>query len=290
MDLALFAPDGGEMNDGAGRPQWITENILDTMLAAVRESSRPRGAAGGSKVKYSPTAIETYMRCPYGWFLANLASIKADRDVRTIRGSYSHNLIEIADRDGLEKAQEALERVPVDEQGDVWRMVCGAYNTYCQGFLPSRTSHQECRMTLPLSGGLTVAGRADRVDIIPDVGALVLDWKLSCKTKDVNAEHRQAQMQRYLYPLMAAATFDVDVAGMMYVSLQHCRHEGSLTRSIPGLDGAFDLCWKDEAEAALVKAEAAIAGIERGDFWARGDKCPRWCSCHLEEKAQRQYV
>jgi ATP-dependent helicase/DNAse subunit B len=220
------------------------------------------------------------MRCPRGWFLQRIMKAEAPYRERTVKGRTAHSLIETADRDGIEAARAQWKQSQDDE--NTMEIVERAWKKYCSDWTHGGVRHQEVTMTLTLDSGHQIKGRADRVDERED-GVLVIDWKLRSKVNPTDSEFRQSQLQRYLYPQMAAETYKKPALGMLYVSLQHNRHEGSTVGDL-GLGDSVNPHWKEESEVALKRVETAIGEIEEGHWWRKGESCPEWCSCKLEEQ------
>ena len=132
--------------------------------------------------------------------------------------------------------------------------------------------------------GFTVTGVADRVDLT-DWGVLVIDWKLQRAIQVPDDYKRRDELQKGLYPLMAAGSPDLglprDILGFLYVSIAHQDHVGSTTREIGG-GGAVDTLWAADRMRAKERAAVACHGIREQQVWDTGEYCDApWCGHRL---------
>lgn len=136
-----------------------------------------------------------------------------------------------------------------------------------------------------------VHGRIDRIDIGPGGEALVQDYKSSSKVDGGPGMLGRGKLQLQLYMLAARELWEVELAGGLYRPLggsSDRRPKGLLRKAVreelagldprPG-DHLDDAAFEDALEAARVRTEEIIAGIQAGDIGRRplGGRCPDWC-------------
>jgi hypothetical protein len=128
--------------------------------------------------------------------------------------------------------------------------------------------------------GFTISGVADRVDVT-DRGVLVIDWKLQRTIQLPDYNKRRDELQKGLYPYMAAGDprsgLPREILGFLYVSVAHQDHVGSTTRPIGG-GGEVDQEWVADNKRATERAALACHGIKNKEVWGTGETCDApWC-------------
>jgi hypothetical protein len=132
--------------------------------------------------------------------------------------------------------------------------------------------------------GFTITGVADRVDVT-DRGILVIDWKLQRSIQIPDPAKRRDELQKGLYPDMAAGSPELglprEVLGFLYVSIAHQDHVGSTTSEVGG-GGAVDTEWRSDNARARERAAVACNAIHDKQVWNTGEYCDApWCGHRL---------
>lgn len=240
---------------------------------------------------YSVTELEQYLRCPYGWFVQYQLRPRFQETAAQQLGIIAHDLLEelwnLPESDRLQELdhifpqrteilsdweREALrpriERIMENYSGELWPF--------------SRSlAEQELKIVIPDGEGVerTILGRADRLDFREGADereeVLVIDYK-----NRRPSSHTAARLQPFLYPLMAAWSTGAEPLGFLYLSIAHGSAEGHLRYPMAGLEH-LPLDWNKKKDAALLKTQEAIYGIEGGEWNIRGKNCGRSCPHHL---------
>jgi RecB family exonuclease len=189
-------------------------------------------------VRISPSALETFLQCPFQYFTQRLmrlatAPLRPEERLSFIeQGNIVHEvlaewwkqprdvapLFERVFADHLEAAHipngyhtERLRNAMLD---DLKRFTGG--DTWPRAAFQSQT---EIKFDLPLAEGLEIKGRIDRLDVAPDGRAFVLDYKYSAAPRVKDKLKNENLMQAPLY-MLAAQHLNFRPAGMFYVGLK----------------------------------------------------------------------
>jgi hypothetical protein len=251
----------------------------------------PQGALGGTRTTYSVTELEQYLSCPYGWFVRYVIEPARQPSAAAQLGSLQHAILDAslaADVSG----REQIIRDQVQFAAETGQLTHAQATTMLPRLLkvseiysgqrwPFRRHHREVSLAAQLLDGYTIVGRADRVDINQS-GALVIDYKNRRAPRRKGRHERLSELQRYLYPQLAARRFGVAPLGAIYVSLFHGAHDGSLVDDISGVSNdATDSDWHTDLQDALEAVRGAIDAIESGEWSTVGTSCGEWCAHHL---------
>ena len=114
-----------------------------------------------------------------------------------------------------------------------------------------------------------------------DHGVLVIDWKLQRTIQIPDPAKRRDELQKGLYPFMAAGDprlgLPRDILGFLSVSVALQDHVGSTTQPIGG-GGEVDQEWVADNKRAIERATLACHGIQNKDVWGTGETCDApWC-------------
>lgn len=255
----------------------------------------------GRERTVSASEIESYLTCPYAWFVERV--LKPGRpDVEIdgrLRGAIAHDAIRLF-YESLARAGErritpgnlaaalglvpaaaaaALERAPrahtleeVQALSSVERMLRGLVErdaTFLAGYAPAEHEWSfggGAEMPL-LIGGFALKGRADRIDVGPE-GLVVIDYKTSSATPQAKFEE-EGKVQLQLYALAASRAMRMPVAGGLYRSLAHARDRGFMTAEYAG--GGITRTDRLPAEGvaallerAVERAREAVEGMRAG--------------------------
>jgi hypothetical protein len=279
-------------------------------MEALERHRRPPEFPGSTRDQISVTTLEEYLRCPLGWMVGRHMRPWGRGSVNMHMGNVADHAMEAAMNLGGnrpvqqapvdDRVAHALNSIPADPE---WALVprdrrdmlagwveqtCRRYfdpdfmNSIAPGWRPI-AAQVRLRSSI-IVDGFTVTGVADRVDLT-DWGVLVIDWKLQRAIQVPDDYKRRDELQKGLYPLMAAGSPDLglprDILGFLYVSIAHQDHVGSTTREIGG-GGAVDTLWAADSMRAKERAAVACHGIREQQVWDTGEYCDApWCGHRL---------
>jgi ATP-dependent helicase/DNAse subunit B len=263
-------PAAGEVAAPAATPSAITSpDILETI------SDRHQA--------FQPTALEVYLQCPFQFFARDTlrlrgAPLRPEQrlDFRT-QGSIVHAALADLHRDGLpldEVFEDAFQRnasrqnVPAGYRTEALRerMLADLRALVTN---PCWTSVYETRAELDfqfsLASGIEIKGRIDRIDVTPDGGAYVIDYKYSGAQNTKNRASDQSLLQAQLYLLAVERFFKLRPEGMSYWGFKGAIQQTAWAPFAP----------RPAIETALRVAAEIRAGQVAPDPADTG-KC-RWC-------------
>lgn len=277
----------------------------------ARPMRMPRPAAGELvPEQLSASAYEDLRRCPYRFFALRMLRLQepdeldADVDKRDF-GNWLHAVLRhfhealadapdapLAGRIGmLDRAAQRATREQGLSAGDFlpfaasWPQLRGAYLHWLGQHERSgaRCAAAELQCAMPL-GQLTLVGRIDRMDRLPDGRALVIDYKTESRAR-TQARLRQPEEDTQL--AFYAALLDEDSPQALYLNIA----ENDETRAfpLPEVDHWRDLLVQGLmhdmariAEGAALPAigegsacdHCAARGLCRKDFWSAAPPAP----------------
>jgi len=205
----------------AGRPPAViaSPDLLEVM--AVRHRA------------FRPTALESYLQCPFQFFgrytlLLHAAPARPEQrlDFRT-QGTIVHGVLaNLSDAGQLEGVFQ-----------DVFRGICersrvpAGYRTEAcrermladlralveeSGWTQDYEIRTEQKFQYELGADVNIKGRLDRVDVAPDQGAYVVDYKYSGVQNTKNLGTNANLLQPQLYMLAVERSFELRPEGMSY--------------------------------------------------------------------------
>jgi ATP-dependent helicase/DNAse subunit B len=140
------------------------------------------------------------------------------------------------------------------------------------------SSEAEVELTLDLPGGVTVTGRADRIDRLNDRQCVILDYKTSKITSVQRKVDSPIALQGPLYALAALERLHLETIAMMYIAVRDDQRFG--WGAVPGVDlGLREMPerWKEDARDRTVERLAGFfGGAVHPDPTESGD-C-QWCN------------
>ena len=242
----------------------------------------------------SPTALETYLQCPFQYLgrqTLRLKSSPARANARLdflTQGTIVHEVLKLwypNPQDIGRLFQEVFnryledKRIPAGYHTERLRYAMGedlktfsADQSWLRAGLESRTE-QEFQFALDAS--LTISGKLDRLDVAADGRAWVIDYKYSGTVKDKRKDPDLLQAPVYL-----AATekhFRLKPEGVFYVGLKGgVEYVGWSDAPMLGSD-PVPPAWA-ETEARILRAAEEIRGGRVEPHPANVDKC-RYCEC-----------
>ena len=279
---------------------------IDALTRHRRDPEFP----GSTRDQISVTTLEEYLRCPLGWMVGRHMRPWGRGSVNMHMGNVADQAMEAAmnlggtrpvhDAPLKDRLAHALASIPANPEWalvprDKRDMLTGwveatatkyfdpeYMNEIAPGWRPI-AAQARLRSTV-LVEGFTITGVADRVDLT-DWGVLVIDGKLQRSIQIPEGSRRGDELQKGLYPAMAAGSPDLglprDVLGFLYVSVAHHDHVGSTTREVGG-GGAVDDQWAADTARARERAAIACHGIRDQDVWSTGETCDApWCGHRL---------
>ncbi|MGA2594127.1 MAG: PD-(D/E)XK nuclease family protein [Bryobacteraceae bacterium] len=255
---------------------------------------------------FRPTALESFLQCPFQFFGRHtLALEKApvrpeERLNFMVEGTIVHGVL----------AEMAREARPMEEVFDrVFRRVCDqeriprSYRTEaCHERLladlrrfvadthwpPEFQTRTEQKFQFALTGGVEIKGRIDRLDVTPDGGAFVIDYKYSGVQNTKKRLDEENHLQPQLYVLAAERVFGLPVAGMFYCGLRgEVKWAGwSEHPAVPGRP--FPPQWIEQAIETTLRVTGEIRAGQVAPHPADPEQCPR-CDyrdvCRIEAAA-----
>jgi ATP-dependent helicase/DNAse subunit B len=188
--------------------------------------------------RLSPTALETFLQCPFQYFTQRLMRLKTaplrpeERLSFLEQGNIVHEVLAewwkqprdvapLFERIFARRLEEVhipngyhTERLRNAMLDDLKRFT--SLDAWPRGVFQSQT---EIEFAFPLAEGLEIFGRIDRLDVAPDGRAFVLDYKYSAAQRVKDKLKNENLMQAPLY-MMAAQHLNVRPAGMFYVGVK----------------------------------------------------------------------
>jgi RecB family exonuclease len=248
----------------------------------------------------SPSQIETYVSCPYRWFIERRIGARAPDEVvdRAAAGRLAHDALARFYREWLDRApritresrasaaslaadsvRAASVSLPVPETLEEMALLEAVGPSVLAlvdrdaDFLPDYApTYLEWafggRSDLPAVeiGGVALKGRADRIDLGPE-GLVVVDYKRS-HASSLAGIRKDGLLQLQLYAVAASRVLGVPVAGGLYRSLKDGADRGFVLNGVSGAFKAKDLIERDELDAllesAIMTARIATDGMRAG--------------------------
>jgi ATP-dependent helicase/DNAse subunit B len=189
-------------------------------------------------VRISPSAIESYLQCPFQYFARRLmrletAPLRPEKRlsfleqgniVHEVLAEWWHDPRDLAARFERIFARHLAENhIPNGYHTERLRNAMlddllrfGALDPWPRAAFQSETERD---FAFPLAEGLEIFGRIDRLDVAPDGRAFVLDYKYSAAANIKKKVENQNLMQAPLY-MMAARHANVRPSGMFYVGVK----------------------------------------------------------------------
>jgi len=264
----------------------------------------------------SPTAIESFLQCPFQFFARKTLRLKRrppaprDRLDLLVQGSILHRalaewthapLLGTSILDEIFEEECARLRIPEGYRTEAVRL---ELMRHFRGFIEDGqfalgwSTRTEEKFTYALNPLLSITGRIDRMDTDPGKRAVVIDYKYSAGNKikerveDTGEGHA---VQGGLYLAAAARTFGLEPAGMLFCGLKKDVVWDGWHVNIPGLEGLGASATRealqelaDNAEKAAIQVHEAITAGEISVRPADPLKC-RWCDycdvCRVESLA-----
>jgi ATP-dependent helicase/DNAse subunit B len=235
------------------------EDVLQPAVDSVpvrpvpRSLPEPRGTAGTAAhitapdlldflrrktARLSPTALETFLQCPFQYFTQRLMRLQTAplRPEERLSFLEQGNIVHAVLAEWWQQPQDVAplferifarrleerhipngyhtERLRNGMLDDLKRFTSG--DAWPRGDYQSQT---EIEFAFPLADGLEIKGRIDRLDVAPDGRAFVLDYKYSAAQRVKDKLKNRNLMQAPLY-MMAAEHLHVRPAGMFYVGVK----------------------------------------------------------------------
>ncbi len=189
--------------------------------------------------RLSPTGLEMYLQCPFQYFAGRVLRLDTapprpeERLDFLTQGNIVHEVLATwwaspQDLDALFESVFArhceVRRIPLGYHAERLRNTMlddlrafAADTRWPREGFQSRT---EEKFVFPLTEGLDISGRIDRLDVAPDGRAYVIDYKYSAAQR-VKARHTDDNLlQAPLYMMAAERALGVKPVGMYYIGLK----------------------------------------------------------------------
>jgi len=214
-------PQPGDQG-GAARPPAViaSRDLLETL--ALRHQA------------FRPTALESYLQCPFQFFGRDTLHLHAAParpeqrlDFRT-QGTIVHGVLAKLHRDTsqLEDAFESVfrdicarERVPGGYRTEACReRMLADLRALVEdpAWTPGYEIRAEQKFHYRLSADVEISGRIDRIDVTADGGGYVIDYKYSGAQNTKNLGTNASRLQPQLYLLALKRFFELRPEGMSY--------------------------------------------------------------------------
>ena len=262
--------------------------------AAPREGIRaPRllEILGQRTARVSPTALETYLQCPFQYFGSRLLRLKTAplRPEKRLdfltQGNIVHEVLARWFADPREVAplfEEVFARVREEKKilagYQTERVRNGMLDdllafTRSERWPPGRfESRMEEKFEFALDDSLTIAGKIDRLDVAADGSAYVVDYKYSNAQNTKKRLDDPNLLQAPLYLMAVEKSFGLRAAGMYYLGLKGGIEPAG--REVAGLPPN----WLEDSRVRTLQIVESIRHGHLGVSPSNPDKC-RFCDC-----------
>ncbi len=237
-DLLGAQPPSGSRAEKAEVPHHAVKRLGPSMAAAICAPALLR-ALREKTARVSPTALETYLKCPYQYFTRHTLRL-AQRPVRPekrldflVQGDVVHRTlaawlerkpdIGLLFENIFERALEDL-HIPsgyrVEQARNAMLEDLREFAADARWPLDAYVSESEREFAFALDPETWVRGKIDRLDKAPDGHAYVIDYKYSPAQSTKRKLTDPNLLQAPLYLMAAEAVFNLRPAGMFYVGLK----------------------------------------------------------------------
>jgi len=305
-------------------PSFFIDGDFPPVLSSVRPQAKPdveirRGSVDLPHFAHktlSPTAIESFLQCPFQFFAGKTLRLKRrppaprDRLDLLVQGSVLHRalaewthapLLGTSILDEIFEEECARRRIPEGYRTEAVRL---ELMRHFRGFIEDDrfalgwSTRTEEKFSYALNPLLSITGRIDRMDTDQGNRAVVIDYKYSAGNKirervdDTGEGHA---VQGGLYLAAAARAFGLEPAGMLFCGLKKDVVWDGWHVNIPGLNSLGTSSTRevlqelaDNAERAAIRVHEAITSGNIAVRPADPRKC-RWCDfcdiCRVESLA-----
>ncbi|MGD1069186.1 MAG: PD-(D/E)XK nuclease family protein [Bryobacteraceae bacterium] len=167
-----------------------------------------------------------------------------------------------------------------------YREIARRVSAYKEPWTPE-SSQAEVELTLDFPGGITVAGRVDRIDRLNDRDCIIVDYKSSKVANVEKLVKSEVKLQGPLYALAARERLNLNTIAMMYVAVREDKPFG--WGAVPGAD--LELLempprWMEDARDRSIARLADFLSGAIQPAPAEPDQC-KWCdfkgACRVEQ-------
>ena len=223
---------------------------------------------------FSPTAIETFLECPFRFFALHTLGLTpppvkpADRLDARLQGEIAHAVLKaLADGGELEALfdetfEEACRsaRVPPGYRREAVRLelLRNLRRFPAKDLRFGDEQSLEIPFELELDEGVVLRGRIDRLDLLADGRALVIDYKYSSeeRLRKLIAGHETGEkVQGGLYQAAVRRVLGCEPAGVLFCALRRETKWDGWHAPVPGLETKGESCAADVLEARIHIAE-----------------------------------
>lgn len=285
----LFA---AAVDAGAEELTPVAHTSSDTATRpVVSPTPTPPLTRRAKQTRFSVSELTQYLECPRGWAVRYGLGVRSERTDAQEIGEINHAMLEAAftpadasPQERVELARDAARKAGLDDIGVETNLmhVQRVIETYSPPVWPGTPTLLEhrCELTGP-SGEVTIIGRVDRIDTLPDGSLLLIDYKRGGRSYPIPEEALKRNMQATAYPAMVAEQLKKDVVGILFVSITSAAHNGLLRRRIDRIDPTFVRFHpKLYHQGARRNAAEATRGIRDYRVYERGPGCWDRCPCH----------
>jgi ATP-dependent helicase/DNAse subunit B len=280
----------------------IAGNPRPLPVPDARSFSNPAEQLQALPERLSPTAIESFLQCPFQFFARRTLKLRQrppkprDRLDMLLQGSILHQALAEGDFDRVFKEACDKSNIPPTYRKEAVRLELlrhfEAFQADRQWPLdwPRRT---EEKFVVALTPRLSISGRIDRLDIGPKNEAIVIDYKYSAAAR-IRERMESDPIQGGLYLLAAERFFNLQPAGMFYCGLRQSVTWDGWHLPLPGLNiGEARASLRELISGAEQKAIEVFESVQGGNIEVRPadrNKC-RYCDfneiCRIETSSQQ---
>lgn len=321
----------GEVADGAEaartgrealRALALERAVVPGPLAeAAGRRRRPVGVPPGAfldRRRFRVTEVESYLRCAYGWFHANVIAphpLESALDA-AFEGSLGHSALQrtyerMRDekvggctpatldryRAALDAAMaDAAAKEPPAGTGSAYDAAVERLRRHLSAMLGREAAlgsrlvptefEQRMEDGVLVGGGVVISGQLDRLDVSPaGDAALVVDYKRSGASFEAASEDVTKRLQLPLYGRMAQDTLlsAAEPIGGLYMGMLKPSIHGAVRDDVPGAPAVAGVSaerWEQITEEAVAAVRDAVARIHRGEIAPPpASPCTPWCRC-----------
>jgi ATP-dependent helicase/DNAse subunit B len=286
-----------------GSPASTIRILPRTRISRELPAPRPPINLRIHHAKLAPTAIETFLQCPFQFFAQKTLKLRKqpekprDRLNALVQGSILHKALAEGELDRVFEEECRRCNIPATYRTEAVRL---ELLRHFEAFRADRTwplhwlSFTEQEFEISLTPELSIRGRIDRLDLGPEKQAIVIDYKYSAAAK-IRERVEGDPVQAGLYLSAARRFFHLHPVGMFYCGLRQSVSWAGWHASVPGLTkgesrtqtGLDELIMEAETKAMEV-FESVIEG-NRAVRPADRNKC-RYCDfnsiCRVESLAR----
>lgn len=274
------------------RPQPARDSQVTHTTSAI-QSADLRRALVEQHMVFRPTALESYLQCPFQFFGRHTLRLEAaperpeERLSFMAEGTIVHAVLAELLRDSrpFEEVFESVfrriceqEHIPASYRTEACRerLITDLRQFLENGEWPRGfDTRTEQKFQYALQAGVEIKGRIDRLDITSDGRAFVIDYKYSGAQNTKNKLDEDNRLQPQLYILAAERVFSLRAVGMFYCGLRGGVKWAGWTDAQEVAGRAFPPGWLEQAIETTLRAAGEIRAGRVAPDPADPEQCGR---------------